>query len=438
MNKTHSRKLAPSVPTDAPASSGPGLAGLARLMTRAFEGADLAPLAAALIERASADPDDADALMDLSTLLQLRGVHDLGVATQTHALATRRLYKLGHRDAPELRLLAIMAPGDLMTNTPLEFLIENSGVSLSMLYLLPGEPMPSEWPPHDIVFIAVSHSEGTRALLERLAATSWHKPVVNRPGLIANTSRTSAYRLLAGIAGLSIPMTAPATRAELAQIADGTLHLQGVLADGGFPLIVRPVDSHAGRSLAKLDGAVQIGPYLQATEGDAFFISRFIDYRSDDGLFRKYRVVFIDGVPHAGHMGISAHWMIHYLNAGMAESAPKRAEEEVFMRDFDIGFARRHAQALQSLSERFGLDYLVIDCGETRSGELLVFEVCTGAVVHAMDPVEVFPYKRAPMDRIFAAFRSMLLRHAAGGSREPSRPDGLAVELHGPGLAEVG
>ena len=65
----------------------PSLRGLARLMTMAFEGVDLAPLAASLIECASADPDDADALMDLSTILQLQGVHDLGVTTQAHALA---------------------------------------------------------------------------------------------------------------------------------------------------------------------------------------------------------------------------------------------------------------------------------------------------------------------------------------------------------------
>ena len=415
MNESLSANLFATALPGASASRGPGLAGLARLMTQAFEGADLVPLAAELIARAAADPDDADALMDLSTVLQLQGVRDLGVTTQAHALASKRLYELGHRDAPALRLLAIMAPGDLMTNTPLEFLIENADVSLSMLYLMPGEPIPSEWPAHDVVFIAVSQSEATEALLERLRDVSWRRPVVNRPDLIVNTSRTRAYELLAGVPGLAIPMTAQASRAQLSQIAEGTLAVQSVLADGCLPLIVRPVDSHAGRSLAKLENATEIEAYLRATAGDAFFISRFIDYRGDDGLFRKYRIVLIDGVAHAGHMGVSAHWMIHYLNAGMADSAPKRAEEEAFMRDFDTGFARRHATALRGISERFGLDYLVIDCGETRSGELLVFEVCTGAVVHAMDPVDVFPYKRAHMDRIFAAFRSMLLSRAGDG-----------------------
>jgi hypothetical protein len=429
MHESIAKNLAPAAP---------GLAGLARLMTQAFQGIDLVPLAGELIGRAAANPDDADALMDLSTLLQLQGLRDLGVATQVHALASRRLYELGCREAPGLRLLALMAPGDLMTNTPLEFLIEGSDVSLRMLYLMKGEPVPRELPAHDALFIAVSQSEGTQPLLDRLAAVSWNRPPINRPGRIANTSRTRAHVLLAGVPGLAMPMTARASRAELKRIADGTLDVRRVLADGCFPLIVRPVDSHAGRSLAKMDSAAEIDAYLRATEGDAFFISRFIDYSGADGLFRKYRIVFIDGVPYPGHMGVSSHWMIHYLNAGMAESAAKRAEEEAFMRDFDAGFSRRHAAALRGIAERFGLDYLVIDCGETQSGELLMFEVCTGAVVHAMDPVDLFPYKRPHMERIFAAFRAMLMRRAAAGPVAPLPADVPAVRLHRPGLAAVG
>ena len=142
MNEPFSTNLARTVPPGAPTTPGPALAGLSCLMTRAFQGIDLAPLAAELIERAGADPADADALMDLSTILQLRGIHDLGVTTQAHALQTRRLFELQGRRGSGLRLLAIMAPGDLMTNTPLEFLIEDSDIALRMLYLLPGEPIP--------------------------------------------------------------------------------------------------------------------------------------------------------------------------------------------------------------------------------------------------------------------------------------------------------
>ena len=84
------------------------------------------------------------------------------------------------------------------------------------------------------------------------------------------------------------------------------------------------------------------------------------------------------------------------------------------MASFDQDFARRHASALRSIAARMRLEYLVIDCAETDSGELLVFEVDSGAVVHAMDPVEVFPYKTPQMRKIFAAFRELLLKAQHG------------------------
>lgn len=390
----------------------PALIGLARLMTMAFEGADLMPIAKQLIERASANEADAEALMDLSTVLQLQGIRDLGLATQAQALQIQRVYELPAVRRPTIRLLALMAPGDLMTNTPLPFLIEGSDIALTLLYLLPGEPVPRNLPAHDATFIAVSESGPTRALLDQLAERmpSWHGPVLNRPDRIARTSRAQAFELLEDAPGVSMPASARTTRDALQRLSIGTLNMGYVLPGGGFPLIVRPVDSHAGHGLEKVESATALAAYLQASAGDAFFVSRFIDYRGADDLFRKYRVVLVDGVPYAGHMGVSAHWMIHYLNAGMTESAPKRAEEEAFMRGFETGFARRHATALRAISDRFGLDYLVIDCAETARGELLVFEVDPGAVVHAMDPADLFPYKCAPMAKVFAAFRTLLLR----------------------------
>ena len=35
------------------------------------------------------------------------------------------------------------------------------------------------------------------------------------------------------------------------------------------------------------------------------------------------------------------------------------------------------------------------------------------SIVHALDPVEVFPYKRAAMDKLFTAFDAALQRRAA-------------------------
>jgi glutathione synthase/RimK-type ligase-like ATP-grasp enzyme len=183
-----------------------------------------------------------------------------------------------------------------------------------------------------------------------------------------------------------------------------------IAAELRFPIIVRPRGSHAGVGLAKLDGRAAVGRYLAERPEQEFFVSRFVDYADDDGLFRKYRVVVVDGRPYACHMAIADRWDIWYLNADMAFSESKRREEEDFMRSFDSAFAVRHHNALAAMIDRVGLDYFTIDCAENRRGELLIFEADNTAVVHNMDSPEVFPYKPPQMRAIFEAFAAMLYR----------------------------
>ena len=181
-------------------------------------------------------------------------------------------------------------------------------------------------------------------------------------------------------------------------------------------MIARPVDSHAGEGLAKLSSSAEIADYLNDRREDEFCIAPFIDYRSKDGLFRKYRVALIDGHPYAVHMAVSQHWMIHYLNADMKDSAAKRAEEAQFMAGFDGDFAVRHKKALDAIGKLTGLEYLPFDCGETSDGKLLVFETGTNMIVHSMDPVDLFPYKPPQMDKVFRAFQAMLRKCSGLGS----------------------
>lgn len=404
------------------------LIGLAVLMRMAYSGVDLGPLCTQLVARAERDPDDANAMMDLSTVLQLRGSRDIALATQRLALEARQIYSPPTATGgATIKVLAIMAPGDLMSNTPLEFLLEESDVALDILYVGPGLPLPSVLPEHDVLFIAVGESDQTLPLLKELEriAASWSRPVLNQPERIAKMSRDAACALLSSTPGIVMPVTLRIERKTLQRIGEHDIPLSSVLEDGAFPVIVRPVDSHAGQGLEKLDDAAAIAAYLLSMPQNEFYISRFIDYRAPDGLFRKYRIVLIDGRPFLCHLAISQHWMIHYLNAGMADSAEKRAEEARCMASFDADFAQRHAAALHAIYERTGLDYLGIDCGEGHDGKLLIFEVDSNMIVHAIDPVDVFPYKQPQMQQVFAAFRAMLM----GAKHRPHRnPCGAAPE----------
>ena len=193
------------------------------------------------------------------------------------------------------------------------------------------------------------------------------------------------------------------------------------MPDGVFPLIGRPVNSHAGHGLERLDEVDTIAPYLTTRPEAEFYISRFIDYRSLDGLYRKYRIVYVDRRPFACHMALTDQWRIWYLNAGMRESVEKRAAEAAFMADFDTEFARRHDTVLRTLAERIGLDYFAIDCAEMPNGDLLLFEADIAMIVHDMDDPQIYPYKPAQMRKVFDAFRAMLYRAGKGTERRPDR-----------------
>ncbi len=393
------------------------LIGLPALMKMAVSDQDLTPVGAALLERARLDVNDANALMDLSTVLQLRGERDVALAVQGEALKMQRIYRYGGDGEVGIRVLVIMGPGDLMANMPIEFLVEGSDVALFLLYIEQGEELPPELPPHDLLFVALAESDRNHQLLQQLQSQlqGWSRPVINAPHRIIHLSRDGASALLQGLPGVLMPLTVRMNRRELERLGGGELPITHILADGRFPVILRPVDSHAGHGLAKVDDSTGVLEYLSAAPEEEFYISRFVDYSSRDGMFRKCRVALIQGRSYVGHMAVSARWMVHYLNADMLENAANRDEEERFMAGFDEEFARRHARAFQAITDTVGLDYLGIDCAETAEGDLLIFEIDNSMVVHAMDPVELFPYKQPAMRKLFGAFRQLLVSRMNGG-----------------------
>src|SRR5712672_3900666 len=365
--------------------------GFAKLTTMAFHGFDLRPLRDELMSKVADGSAGAGDGLDLSLITQLLGDKQTGLAIQAEVLAFHQLFRSPcSAEKPKLRVLALAAAIDMGGNTPIEFLLEDSGIELLTLYVVAGAELPLPLPDHDIAIVVASDSEECRDALRIIdrAAARWPRPILNLPRLVGNLDRDKLHGLLNGIEGLDIPATASLSRAQLSDVARWKLWFADELQ---FPIIVRPRGSHAGVGLAKLDDRAAIVRYLAERPELEFFVSRFVYYANDDGLFRKYRIVFVDGRPYACHMAIADRWDIWYLNADMAFSESKRREEEDFMRSFDSGFAIRHRNALDAMIDRIGLYYFTIDCADNKRGELLIFEADNTAVVHNMDSPEVFP-----------------------------------------------
>jgi len=394
--------------------------GLARLTRAAEAGHDLRPLWRRLIARLLDGSIEAGEGLDLSLIAQLLGDKEAGLAIQHAILSSHQLFRSPCAvKPPRLRVLALAAATDMGSNTPIEFLVEESGIELITLYVMPGIDWPDWLPDHDVAMVIASDSDDCRAALDKIAGAMahWPRPLLNPPHLIGRLDRDKLHSLLDGIEGLEIPPTMDVTREQLERLAQSELALSELSPRISFPVIVRPRGSHAGKGLAKLDDALAIERYLGEHPQGSFFISRFVDYRSSDGAYRKYRLVFIEGRAYACHLAISDRWDIWYMNAQMAVSAEKRREEATFMQTFDSDFAQRHRAALSELSKRVGLDYFTVDCAETNRGSLLIFEADNTAIVHDMDPPDIFPYKVPQMRNVFDAFAAMLFR-ASGRASE--------------------
>lgn len=396
-----------------PASS---FLGLAPFLRMSIAGENLQAVGQQLLGFVQQFPEDKNLWMNLSTVMFCLEQPEPATNIQAEALAMGRTYVLPAMQQPaRCRLLLLMAPGDLAANTPLDCLLEDSDVDLIYQYLLPGEALPENLPEHDALMVGLSEIDENRLTLQYLetALANWPRPVINPPQCIPAVGRELASQLLRDAPGSCIPPTFRISRSQLVRVVIGQTPLNELLPGHDFPLIVRPVDSHAGRDLARVANLTELADYLARVDEAEFFLSDFIDYSGPDGLFRKFRVALVDGQPFACHMAVSAHWMVHYVNASMYEDADRRAEEARFMENFPA-FAQRHQQAFAEIHQRTGLDYVCIDCAETHDGRLLIFEIDHAMVVHAMDSLELFPYKQTHMLKVKAAFRDFLSRLGAG------------------------
>lgn len=375
--------------------------GAASLVKLAFQQADLMPIWSALMARVSANPRDAAALFDMSIILRVTGQSDNADAVQRQALAISQHFVKTFGSGQGLNVLALMTAGNFMANTPIEFLLEGSDTTLTMFFVDANTRTLGDISGYDMVFVAVGESEANVPVLATIARLmeGIDMPTVNNaPAAIAALTRDGVARTLANEPSITAPSVRRVFRGE-------------PLAE--FPIVIRPLASHAGQGLERITSPEDLNTYYATHAEPAFFVSPFIDYSGPDGLFRKYRVAVIDGVPYASHMAVSQHWMVHYLNAGMTEHAERRAEEARWMESFETEFAVRHAEAFSRMHRLLGLDYFAIDCAECRNGSLLLFEADVAMIVHDMDPVDLFPYKKPAMKRLLGAFWQALEKRKA-------------------------
>ena len=360
--------------------------------------------ATAAFERAIAlgDAPPPEALRGLASLQLGRGERRQALRNYARAAAVEPVVPWHTASAGRrARVLALVAPG--LGNTPVEHLVAASAHEFGMVLVLPGLRYDAARLAErgDLVLNLISDADVGRGVLPHAAALVDRigRPTINHPAKIRPTDRQTIARRLAGLPGCLVPETVRRTRAALAQ---------PVAVSPELPWLIRPVGDHGGARLERVDTPRAISDFVGATEGDAFYLTRFVDYRSADGHYRKYRLIFLGDAVLPYHLAIGDHWKVHYFRTPMDQHDWMRREEEEFLADHTRIFGPAHAATLVAIRDALDLEFFGIDCGIDRDGALVLFEANASMLIHANDSRDLFPYKQGSFERIRQAFDQLI------------------------------
>ena len=232
-------------------------------------------------------------------------------------------------------------------------------------------------------------------------------PVINAPQETLKTTREQTYMLLSGISGIRVPKTIRISPHQLSDIPK-LLEKNGM----SYPYIFRSAGEHGGEGMALVQSVDDLGKLERfAFDGRSFYAIEFVDFQSDDGLYRKYRMVVIDGQFYPRHLIISKSWNIH------SETRAELMESDERFKDEEISYLQHPHPSLPQLCREIHktipLDFIGVDCHINAKGEILIFEVNTCMRIVADKPIE---YQRPFMEDIKSAFNAMLEKKMASKS----------------------
>ena len=307
------------------------------------------------------------------------------------------------------RVGVLLAPG--AHNTPTDFILDPTAYDLELVFMLDAFDYPHARmaASYDALFNAIGDADRAGAALAsaRAVAHATGLPVINPPAEIFDTVRDRMALRLASIEGGIVP---PTRRCALAALRDG--RADAVLREIGWPMLVRPVGSHGGTDLVKLDTPAALAAHLEhapAGAGDDVYLTRFCEFRSADRRYRKYRLIVVDGAVLPYHLAFGDTWLVHYFRTDMANAPALLAEEARFLADPTACLGAGAAAALAEIARRVPLDFFGVDCALDPAGRLLVFECNAAMLVHGADPSPVFDFKRGAIERIRQAVTRMLV-----------------------------
>jgi Flp pilus assembly protein TadD len=366
--------------------------------------------ALAYLERSIAlNPDSSDAYVAVGNILLRTGKVAESTAMFRCARELRPLITWhARKEKADFSALFLYAPGSGCT--PVNYLVGKAPYDCHFYCVLPDVPthLDTLLAQADVVVNMIADADYGREILpaaqelvERLGC-----PTLNPPCQIMKTDRATVALRLAAIPLCHIPKTVRLPGPEFVDCAKKSFF------DGfALPLLVRLAGNHGGDDFDKFSDLHAIIDFVARRPEADYYLTQYLDYRSNDGFFRKYRLISIDGELFPYHLAIHDDWKVHHFRTDMANHAWMRQEEEAFLRAPHLVFGGLHQATLRGVAAATGLDYCGIDCALDRNGAIVVFEANASMLVHD-EKSQIFAYKNPYIAKIKAAFDAKLARLA--------------------------
>jgi len=192
-------------------------------------------------------------------------------------------------------------------------------------------------------------------------------PMINPSWAVGATTRPLIARRLAHQAGVRVP--------QCTLYGGGALTLAEHIEANGhtYPVLLRPPGLHGSEGLVRVDGPDEL-----ERKGTlrSYTVTDFVDFRSEDGLWRKYRMVYAGDRLFRRHVLTDAEWNLTRDARRFMRARPElMAEEREWLeRPVTLEPGSIEARAMHQF-RALQLDFGVIDCALPPSGDLVVFEI---------------------------------------------------------------
>jgi len=262
----------------------------------------------------------------------------------------------------------------------------------------------------------ISDADRNRRMLQHLDRmfAGFEGRIVNRPSVVLKTSRDRMARRLAGTPGLRAPKVA-----RLHSSGD----VQNKIEEAGlaFPIILRRTGTHGGKIVGLFDTMDDVR--RGAPDHEDLFATEFVDYRSTDGWYRKFRVCILGPTIILRHMIVSDGWNVHGRDRRrlMLERPELRAEERGLLERPRHAFPSSVVETLTALRRRIPLDYFGVDFGIDANGAVVLFEA--NATMEYISPIRdpEFAYTHQVTQALRRAALAMI-PELMGGRNPQERP----------------